>query len=94
MMHKLIGVTELQRRFRAIFDQVAKENVPYVLMRGSRPEAALISYEDYLVFQSLQEQQVLARFDQLMARMASQNAEASEDQVAADVAAARAELDG
>ena len=93
-MHKIIGVTELQRRFRSVFDQVAKENVPYVLMRGSRPEAALISYEDYLSFQALQEQQVLARFDELITRMAEQNADASEDQVAADVAAARAELDG
>ena len=92
-MHKIIGVTELQRRFRAIFDQVAKENVPYVLMRDSRPEAALISYEDFLSFQALQEQQVLARFHELMARMAEQNAGASEDQVAADVAAARTELD-
>jgi prevent-host-death family protein len=93
-MHRIIGVTELQRRFRAIFDQVAKGNVPYVLTRGSRPEAALISYEEYRRFQALQEQQVLARFDRLVARMAEQNADISEEEVAADVAAARAELDG
>jgi prevent-host-death family protein len=92
-MHRIIGVTELQRRFRAIFDQVAKENIPYVLTRGSRPEAALISYEEYRRFQALQEQQVLARFDRLVARMAEQNAAISEAEVAADVAAARAELD-
>jgi prevent-host-death family protein len=93
-MHRIIGVTELQRRFRAIFDQVAKGNVPYVLTRGSRPEAALISYEEYRRFQALQEQQVLARFDRLVARMAEQNADISEEEVAADVVAARAELDG
>jgi prevent-host-death family protein len=93
-MHRIIGVTELQRRFRAIFDQVAKGNVPYVLTRGSRPEAALISYEEYRRFQALQEQQVLARFDRLVARMAEQNEAISEEEVAADVAAARAELDG
>ena len=92
-MHRIIGVTELQRRFRAIFDQVAKGNVPYVLTRGSRPEAALISYEEYRRFQALQEQQVLARFDRLVARMAEQNEAISEEEVAADVAAARAELD-
>ena len=92
-MHRIIGVTELQRRFRAIFDQVAKGNIPYVLTRGSRPEAALISYEEYCRFQALQEQQVLARFDRLVARMAEQNAAISEEEVAADVAAARAELD-
>jgi prevent-host-death family protein len=93
-MYRIIGVTELQRRFRSVFDRVAKENVPYVLTRGSRPEAALISYEEFLRFQALQEQDVLARFDQLVARMAAQNEAIGEEEVAADVAAARAELAG
>ncbi len=91
-MHKIIGVTELQRRFRPVFDQVVKENIPYVLTRGSRPEAALIPYEEFLRFQALQEQEVLARFDRLVTRMAEQNAAVGEEEVAADVAAARAEL--
>lgn len=91
-MQKIIGVTELQRRFRAVFDEVVKTQVPYVLTRGSRPEAVLIPYEEFLRLQALQEQEVLARFDQLVARMAAQNAAASEEEVAANVAAARAEL--
>jgi prevent-host-death family protein len=66
-MHRIIGVTELQRRFRSVFDQVAKENIPYVLTRGSRPEAALISYEDFLRLQALREEGVLARFDRRVA---------------------------
>jgi prevent-host-death family protein len=93
MMQKIIGVTELQRRFRLVFDEVARKHVPYVLTRGSRPEAALIPYEEFLQFQALKEQDVLARFDRLVARMAEQNAAISEEEVAADVAAARAELD-
>jgi len=92
-MHRIIGVTELQRRFRSVFDQVAKKNTPYVLTRGSRPQAALISYEEFLRFQALQEQDVLRLFDRLVARMAEQNAAISEDEVAADVVAAQAELD-
>jgi len=92
-MQKIIGVTELQRRFRSVFDQVAKEKIPYVLTRGSRPEAALISYEEFLRFQELREQEVLTRFDRLVARMAEQNAAIGEEEVAADVAAARAEVD-
>jgi prevent-host-death family protein len=91
-MQRIIGVTELQRRFRAVFDEVAEKRVPYVLTRGSRPEAALIPYEEFLRFQELREQEVLARFDRLVARMAEQNAAASEKEVAADVAAARNEL--
>jgi prevent-host-death family protein len=91
MMYRIIGVTELQRRFRSVFDRVAKENTSYVLTRGSRPEAALISYEQFLRFQALQERDVLHLFDRLTARMAEQNAAISEEEVAADVAAARAE---
>jgi hypothetical protein len=52
------------------------------------------SYEEFLRFQALQEQDVLARFDQLVARMAAQNAAVGEEEVAADVVAAQAELDG
>jgi prevent-host-death family protein len=94
IMQKIIGVTELQRRFRSVFDEVAEERIPYVLTRGSRPEAALIPYEEFLRFQVLNEQDLLARFDQLVERMAEQNATASEEEVAADLAAARAELGG
>ena len=82
-MPKIIGVTELQRRFRSVFDDVARNRVPYVLTRGSRPEAALIPYEEFLRFQALKEQDVLARFDCLIARMAEQNAATSEEDVAA-----------
>ena len=46
-MQKIIGVTELQRRFRSIFDEVVHKKTPIVLTRGSRPEAVLISYEDF-----------------------------------------------
>jgi len=92
-MQKIIGVTELQRRFRSVFDEVAKKGVPYVLTRGSRPEAVLIPYEEYLQYQELQEEDILQRFDSLVDRMVEQNREFSEVEVAADVEAARAELD-
>jgi prevent-host-death family protein len=91
-MQKIIGVTELQRRFRAVFDEVAHKQVPYILTRGSRPEAVIIPYEAFLRFQALQEEEVVARFDRLVARMAGQNAAYSEEEIAADVAAARDEL--
>jgi prevent-host-death family protein len=92
-MQKIIGVTELQRRFRAVFDEVVKAHIPYVLTRGSRPEAVLIPYEEYLRFQALQEQAVVARFDELVARMAAQNVGVSEAEVEADITEALAEPD-
>jgi prevent-host-death family protein len=92
-MQRIIGVTELQRRFRSVFDEVVKQHIPYILTRGSQPEAVLIPYEDFLRYQELNEQDVLARFDHLVARMAEQNVQLSEEELSADVTAAIAETD-
>ncbi len=92
-MKKVIGVTELQRNFRKVFDDVKETQTPYVLIRGSRPEAALISYADFEQFQTLRQQATLARFDQVLTRMEIANADFSDEEIAADVAAARQEND-
>ena len=91
-MQKIIGVTELQRNFRAVFDEVARDNMPYVLTRGSRPEAAIISYNEFTQFLAWQEQEVLAEFDKAMQRMAERNANFGDDEIAADVEQAIAEV--
>lgn len=90
-MQKIISVTELQRRFREIFDEVVQKKTPVILTRGSRPEAVLISYQDYLRFQEMQESEVLARFDQVWDRLAKANAAYSDAEIAADIEAARRE---
>ena len=96
-MQKIIDVTDLQRRFRAVFDDVVHEHTPYVLTRGSRPEAALIPYEEYLQFLQLREANVIQRMDEVRLRLAERNADYGDDEVRADVAAAieeaRAEAD-
>ena len=91
-MQKIIGTTDLQRNFRAVLDEVVNEHVPYVLTRGSRPEAVLVPYAEYLRFQQLEERDVLRRVDTLLARLAEDNAAYSVDEVAADVAAAVKEV--
>lgn len=88
-MQHIVGVTELQRKFRTFFDEVLRTRTPLVLTRGSRPEAVLIPYEDYLRYQELQENEVLANFDRVWHRLAEANAAYSEDEIAADIAAAR-----
>lgn len=88
-MNKIIGVTELQRRFKSVFDEVVKRGVPYILTRGSRAEAALLPYKDFLRYQELQEREILDRFDRLSERMADQNRQYSEEDVEADIRAAR-----
>lgn len=71
------------------FDTVVRKRMPLVLTRGSRPEAVLIPYEDFLRFQQLQESEVLARFDQVWERLAEVNAAYSDEEIAADIQAAR-----
>jgi prevent-host-death family protein len=85
-MDKIIGVTDLQRRFRKTFDEVAEEHVPYVLTRGSRPEAVLIPYEQYLRFLRADEEGILRRFDDILARMSTANDHFAEEEIAKDVA--------
>jgi len=91
-MQQIVGVTELQRKFRSFFDQVVNKRTPIVLTRGSRPEAVLIPYEEYLRFQALRESEVLAHFDQVWTRLSVLNAGFSDEEVAADIEAARSEL--
>jgi prevent-host-death family protein len=91
-MQQAVGVTELQRQFRRCFDQVVDEQTPIVLTRGSRPEAVLIPYEEYLRYQALREAEVLARFDQVWTRLSELNAGYSDEEIAADIETARAEL--
>lgn len=91
-MQQIIGVTELQRKFRSFFDEVVRKRTPLILTRGSRPEAVLIPYEDYLRFQQMQESEVLARFERVWNRLAEVNAAASDEEIAADIQAARSAL--
>jgi prevent-host-death family protein len=90
-MQKIIGVTKLQRRFHRFFEDVVQTLIPLVLTRHSRPEAALISYDDYLRFQQMQESEMLARFDQVWNRMVQLNTAYSDDEIATDIEVARYE---
>jgi prevent-host-death family protein len=91
-MQKIIGVTDLQRNFRSVFDEVTKDRMPYVLTRGSRPEAAIVPYEEFTRFMAWKEQEIVAEFDRAMNRLAEQNATYGDDEIAADVDAAIAEV--
>lgn len=90
-MQKIIGVTDLQRNFRAVFDDVTGNHDEYVLTRGSCPEAVLLSYAEFIRLKALDETAALSRHDRLLERMAEHNERFSEDEVAADVEAARHE---
>jgi len=88
-MQQIIGVTELQRRFRSFFDEVVRKGVPLILTRGSRPEAVLIPYEDYLRFQQMQETEVLTGFDRAWKRLSEVNAKFSDEEISREIKASR-----
>ncbi len=84
-MDKIIGVTEFQRKFRTVFDEVVKERTAYILTRGSRPEVVMIPYERYQKFVEVDEAEVLVRFDKLRMRMAEVSARFSDEEVEKDL---------
>ena len=88
-MRKIISVTELQRRFRLVFDEVVQERTVVVLTRSGRPEAVLISYQEYLRLQATQASDATAQFDRVWERLARLNADVDEAELAADIEAAR-----
>ncbi len=94
MAQKIIGVTDLQRHFKAVIDEVREERVPYVLTRGSRPEAVILPYDEYVRLEQLDEKEVVFRFDRLLDRMRARNEDLSSEEVAEDVSRARAEARG
>ena len=94
MTQKIIGVTDLQRRFKSVIDEVREDRVPYVLTRGSRPEAVILPYEEYVRLERLDEKEVVYRFDRLLEKMRRRNEAAAEEEVAADARRARDEARG
>jgi prevent-host-death family protein len=84
-MNQIIGVTDLQRRFRAVFDDVTKNGIPYILMRGSKPQAVLIPYEEYVKFQKFTREEANRKFDNMMKRMQELNGHFSDEEVERDV---------
>ena len=92
MIERTIGVTELQRHFRKVLDEVVHEGTPYILTRGSRPQAVILSYDEYRQSRQAREREVLERVDRLLERMAVENAQYTEEEVMADIEAAREEV--
>jgi hypothetical protein len=61
------------------------DHTSYVLTRGSRPEAAIIPYEEYLEYLKSREEEIHARFDAMLKRMEQVNAHFADEEVERDV---------
>jgi len=93
-MQKTVALAELGERFRAVFDEVTEDHLPYVVTRGQKPEAVLVPYAEFQRLLKNSDDAVLRRFDEVRARIRERTASFSEQDIADDVAAARAELPG
>ncbi|MCL5998117.1 MAG: type II toxin-antitoxin system Phd/YefM family antitoxin [Chloroflexi bacterium] len=87
-MNKIVGVTELQRNFKQVFDEVTKGKSAHILTRKSRPEAVLLPYEEYLRLTQLSDSEVTTRFNRILARMRAVNAPYSDQEIESDLAQA------
>jgi prevent-host-death family protein len=91
-MGKTVAVAELGERFQAVLDEVAEDHLPYVVTRGQQPEAVLVPYAEFQRLMKNSDEVVLRRFDEARARIRARTAQFTEEEIAADVEAARAEL--
>jgi prevent-host-death family protein len=91
-MQKTVAVADLGERFRAVFEEVTEDHVPYIVTRGQQPEAVLVPYADFQRLVRDSDSEVLRRFDAARARIRERTAGICEEEIAADVAAARDEL--
>ena len=84
-MNKIVGVTEFQRNFKHVFDEVTKGKSAHILTRKSRPEAVLMPYDEYLRLSQLSESEVTSRFQRILARMRAVNARYSDEEIEHDL---------
>lgn len=66
-MAKVVGVTEARANLKEILDTV-REGEACILARGSRPEAVLIPYEDFLRLEEAKRGDWNRRFDAAVKR--------------------------
>lgn len=95
-MERMIGSTELRRRLTDVLQRVREERDAYVIEIFDRPQAVLISLDEYRLFQRFKQERN-AFFDWLDAasrRNAEQNLELSEGEVLAIVEEARDSVSG
>ena len=84
-MNKIVGVTEFQRNFRRLFDEVTKGKSAHIFTRKSHPEAVLLPYEEYLRLVQLSDSEITSRINRILARMRAINARHSHAEVESDL---------
>ena len=93
-MERSIGATDLRQRLTDVLQAVRERREAYIIETFGRPQAAIISLDEYQQFQRFRQERE-AFFEWLeaaAARNAERNAGLSDEEVLAIIAQARAEV--
>ncbi len=84
-MERQIGATELRQKLTDVLQEIREERVAYVVETFGRPQAAIISLEEYRRFQQYQEER--ERFFQWLDETTAANASRNRDLTEAELLA-------
>jgi prevent-host-death family protein len=65
-MEKIIGITEARTNMKNLVDRVSEQNEIYVIARNSKPQAVIISYEEYIKNIAMLEESKKLRFEKVL----------------------------
>jgi prevent-host-death family protein len=65
-MEKIIGITEARTNMKNLVDRVSEQNEIYVIARNSKPQAVIISYEEYIKNIAMLEESKKLRFEKIL----------------------------
>lgn len=86
-----VDVAEMQGRLAAVLEKVVREQQTHVLTEDGDPKAALVPYQDYLRYRREYEE-FWQDFNRRLDHLAERNAGFSDEEIAADIEAAREEV--
>ena len=65
-MEKIIGITETRTKIKKIIDSISDKDEAFIITRDSKPEAVIISYNNYLRTRELMEENWKYRFEKAL----------------------------
>ncbi len=74
-MEKIIGVTETRNKIKDLIDKVSEKKEIFIITRDSRPEAVIMSYEEYLKNKKDIEEAKKIKFENVLEKTRSHFAE-------------------
>jgi prevent-host-death family protein len=65
-VEKIIGITETRTQIKKIIDTISDKGESFIITRDSKPQAVIISYDNYLKTKELMEENWKYRFEKTL----------------------------